>query len=144
MIGIVMPRITHILIFITRLSQVLRCYLSGLHVWVFHMSDKNRCTWCSGSLTAIYLNVLSHWCWCILCGLLTGMATASWHLYTHAYTHTPGLARKSQMHIACLLRIIKRKYTYMCVCVQPNKMVLVNRMCSLIFNTPIKQSTLHH
>lgn len=91
MIGIVMPRIRRILIFIARLSQVLRRYLSGLHVWVFHMSDKNRCTWCFGSLTAIYLNVLSHWCWCILCGLLTGMATARSFLTlssTHTHTHT--------------------------------------------------------
>lgn len=89
MIGIVMPRIRRIQIFIAHLSQVLRRYLSGLHVWVFHMSDKNRCTWCFGSLTAIYLNVLSHWCWCILCGLLTRMATAqSFLTLSNAHTHT--------------------------------------------------------
>lgn len=121
MIGIVMLRIRRILIFIARLSQVLRRYLSGLHVWVFHMSDKNRCTWCFGSLTAIYLNVLSHWCWCILCGLLTGMATAQSFLtlsntltltprHTQAHTPTHVLAHthressiKSQMHTVLFL-----------------------------------------
>ena len=69
MIGIVMPGIRRILIFIARLSQVLRRrYLSGLHVWVFHMSDKNRCTWCFGSTDSNLFEcfvtpVLVHFVW---------------------------------------------------------------------------------
>lgn len=39
------------------------------------VSHQNCCSRCF-SLTAIYLNVLSQWCCCSLCGLLPGMATA--------------------------------------------------------------------
>lgn len=93
-----MPRIRHILIFIVSLSQVLQHYLSRLHVWVFCTSDKNCCTWCFGSLTAIYLNVLSQWSVVhfVMGCLHTRMATAHTilthtcpcapHTHTHTYT----------------------------------------------------------